>query len=173
MGGLQVLDQQSVPPGYFLAVAPPTRYTGISPTENWRPDSSRKERVKTQRLSGLAEAYQDFTLYVERTQGTTIELKPVEAEETRVSAQLARAKDVLRRLQDSKKRVQQLEKFAAETRWLAENGHKYAGRWVALEGDQLLAEGATAKEVFSKVEGQATPPLVIRVAADDLPFAGW
>jgi len=69
--------------------------------------------------------------------------------------------------------AQQCERFAKETRWLAENSCKYAGRWIALEGDQLLAEGATAKEVFLEVENLATPPLVIQVSTDDLPFAGW
>ena len=65
------------------------------------------------------------------------------------------------------------ERFAKETKWLAENSHKYAGRWIAIEGDQLFAEGATAKEVFARVENQPAPPLVIQVADDDLPFAGW
>jgi hypothetical protein len=115
--------------------------------------------------------YQDLTHRV--MQGLGITLTPTPAEETRVSGQLSRANDVLRRLPDSKKQAQQRERFAKEARWLAENAYKYAGRWIALEGDQLLAEGATAKEVFARVENQSTPPLVIQVATDDLPFAGW
>jgi len=58
-------------------------------------------------------------------------------------------------------------------RWLAKNRHEYSGKWIALRGDCLLAVGATAKEVFSRVTGQDTLPLVIRVDEEELPFAGW
>jgi hypothetical protein len=37
----------------------------------------------------------------------------------------------------------------------------------------LLAVGATAKEVFSRVADRETTPLVIKIADDELPFAGW
>jgi hypothetical protein len=63
--------------------------------------------------------------------------------------------------------------FEQEKRWLAENRDKFRGKWIALEGDHLFAVGITAKEVFSKVADQNPPPLVIRVAEEDLPFAGW
>ncbi|MSV36411.1 MAG: hypothetical protein EXQ47_12575 [Bryobacterales bacterium] len=70
-------------------------------------------------------------------------------------------------------RLQKTLKFEAEMKWLAENRDKYAGRWVALDGDHLLATGATSKDVFSKVACLSDPPLVIRIDRDDLPFAGW
>lgn len=63
--------------------------------------------------------------------------------------------------------------FQEELRWLAENKHKYVGAWIALQGKQLLAVGATAKEVFAKVAGLKTPPLVIKISDEELPFAGW
>ena len=70
-----------------------------------------------------------------------------------------------------------LEQFAwqvqQEMRWLAEHRHEYSGKWIALRGEHLLAAGATAKEVFSKVTSQDTLPFVIRVDEEELPFAGW
>jgi hypothetical protein len=59
-----------------------------------------------------------------------------------------------------------------EIRWLAENRHKYLGRWIALRGRQLIADAATAREVFMRVGDLKTPPLVIRVD-EEVPFAGW
>jgi len=58
-------------------------------------------------------------------------------------------------------------------KWLAENGHRFRGRWIALEGDRLLADGTTSREVFSKVAERSQPPLVIRIDEEELPFAGW
>jgi len=70
-----------------------------------------------------------------------------------------------------------LEQFAwqvqQEMRWLAEHRHEYSGKWIALRGEHLLAAGATAEEVFSKVTSQDTLPFVIRVDEEELPFAGW
>jgi hypothetical protein len=63
--------------------------------------------------------------------------------------------------------------FQEELQWLTENRRKFLGKWIALQGAQLLAAGATAKEVFSRVGDQKTPPLVIKITDDELPFAGW
>jgi hypothetical protein len=63
--------------------------------------------------------------------------------------------------------------FDLEMQWLGENRHSFRGRWVALQGKCLIAVGATAKDVFSKVADQKTPPLVVRVTDEELPFAGW
>lgn len=63
--------------------------------------------------------------------------------------------------------------FQEELRWLAENKHKFIGAWIALQGMQLLAVGATAKEVFAKVAGLKSPPLVVKISDEDVPFAGW
>jgi len=176
VNGSPILDQQSIPAGYFVDLSPlaQRRTTGFSQEwkdENWTPGLRAEEDAATSCLGALAPYDQDLSHLVVRGMGIT--LTPISTEETSLRSQLMRAKNVLRRLPDSKKRAQELETFAKEAKWLTENGGKYAGRWIALQGDQLLAEGATAKEVFSKVEGQTTPPLVIRVVADDLPFAGW
>jgi hypothetical protein len=39
---------------------------------------------------------------------------------------------------------------AKSLRWLHENREKYSGQWVALDGDRLIANASTAKEVYSK-----------------------
>jgi antitoxin (DNA-binding transcriptional repressor) of toxin-antitoxin stability system len=66
------------------------------------------------------------------------------------------------------------ERGRAELRWLARNRQRYAGRWVALDGDQLLAVGDTAREVYAATANHPRTPLVTRVEREDeLYFAGW
>ncbi len=63
--------------------------------------------------------------------------------------------------------------FQSAMAWLAENRERYAGKWIALQGAELIAVGDTGKEVYAQVAGQGVPPLVIRVEEEDPPFAGW
>ena len=66
------------------------------------------------------------------------------------------------------------ERERTEFKWLALNRHRYAGRWVALDGDQLLAVGDSAREVYAAVGNHQPAPLVTRVEPEDeLQFAGW
>ncbi|MEK7834385.1 MAG: DUF5678 domain-containing protein [Acidobacteriota bacterium] len=37
-----------------------------------------------------------------------------------------------------------------EFKWMKEHEHEYAGQWIALMGDKLVASGPIAKEVFAK-----------------------
>jgi len=60
-----------------------------------------------------------------------------------------------------------------ELEWLASHREDFAGQWVALQGDRLLAAGQDAQEVFSRVRNVFPPPLVVRVEDETLPFAGW
>jgi hypothetical protein len=63
-----------------------------------------------------------------------------------------------------------------ELRWLAEHSREYAGQWVALDGDRLLAHGESAREVYEAVHAsEVRLPLVVLVEAADqnLPFGGW
>jgi len=60
-----------------------------------------------------------------------------------------------------------------ETEWLAQNANRYQGRWVALDGDRLLADGSCAKQVFDAIKGYRPIPLVVRIESQTLPFAGW
>lgn len=67
-----------------------------------------------------------------------------------------------------------LERERSEFRWLALNRKQYAGRWVALDGDTLLAVGHSAREVYVAVASYKGIPLVTRVEPeDDAYFAGW
>ncbi|HYE71759.1 MAG TPA: DUF5678 domain-containing protein [Blastocatellia bacterium] len=60
-----------------------------------------------------------------------------------------------------------------EYEWLARHQLKYVGQWVALSGNQLIAHGQTAKEVFARAqELRVKRPLVLLVEDPNLPFAG-
>lgn len=65
--------------------------------------------------------------------------------------------------------------FSLSAKWLAEHKTEYAGQWVALEGDRLIAHGADAKEVYAVAGASGVKyPMVTQV--DDPtapPFAGF
>lgn len=63
---------------------------------------------------------------------------------------------------------------AKSLRWLHENREKYSGQWVALDGDRLIASGATAKEVYSKAktEGVEIPFVELVTGQESGPFTG-
>lgn len=63
--------------------------------------------------------------------------------------------------------------LSPDLRWLAANREAFAGQWVALQEGRLLASASDAHEVFHKVKYISPPPVVIRVDAESLPFAGW
>jgi hypothetical protein len=90
-----------------------------------------------------------------------------------VEAHLFRAQNALERLARYEQRARRDERFRQEMNWLAANKRRYAGRWIALEGEHLLAVANTSREVFSQLPANATPPLVIFLDEEDLPFAGW
>jgi hypothetical protein len=64
---------------------------------------------------------------------------------------------------------------SAELRWLREHRLEYAGEWVALDGDKLVAHGVSAKQVYEAARMSGIDlPLVTQIeAADELPFGGW
>jgi hypothetical protein len=92
---------------------------------------------------------------------------------TTVDVHVSRVQAAMKFLEGLRQSATREREFRLEAEWLAENKRRYSGQWIALKGDQLLAVGATAKEVFLKVSDQSEPPLVIRVDEQDLPFAGW
>ncbi|HMV49974.1 MAG TPA: DUF5678 domain-containing protein [Blastocatellia bacterium] len=63
---------------------------------------------------------------------------------------------------------------ARERQWVKDHKHEYAGQWVALDGDQLIAASFTQQEVWDTINADSpNPPLVLRVASpDDLPYVG-
>ena len=62
-----------------------------------------------------------------------------------------------------------------EYQWMKEHGDEYAGQWVALEGDCLIARGSSARQVLAEADKVgAKLPFIARVESpDDLPFGGW
>jgi hypothetical protein len=90
-----------------------------------------------------------------------------------VATHLSRGANAVKELAKQQRIREQYGKHNQEMRWLAENGYRFTGQWIALQGESLLAAGATAKEVFSRVADLPVTPLVIRINNDELPFAGW
>jgi hypothetical protein len=54
--------------------------------------------------------------------------------------------------------------------WIEEHGAEYAGRWIALDGDRLIASGHTEEEVANAARADgAYLPLVIYIPYQDEP----
>jgi hypothetical protein len=62
----------------------------------------------------------------------------------------------------------------SERQWVKDHKHEYAGQWVALEGDRLVAASFVQQEVWDAVDATSpNPPLVLRIPSpDDLPYIG-
>lgn len=64
-----------------------------------------------------------------------------------------------------------------EWNWIVEHKDEYAGQWVALDGDQLVAASPIEREVWDAVKAARAAggniPLVHRMSSpDDLPYIG-
>ncbi|MGA2591542.1 MAG: DUF5678 domain-containing protein [Bryobacteraceae bacterium] len=62
-----------------------------------------------------------------------------------------------------------------EQEWLRLNGPRYAGQWVAIEGNRLVSHGDNARVVLQQARTNGVEhPLVIQIPTDPpLPFGGW
>ena len=61
-----------------------------------------------------------------------------------------------------------------EFEWLKQHEREYIGQWIALKGDQLVAQGTTGKEVFARVrELGIRDALVLLVEDPDVPYIGY
>ena len=59
-----------------------------------------------------------------------------------------------------------------ERQWVKDHKQEYAGQWVALDGDHLVAASFVQQEVVEVVDVTSPdPPLVLRISSpDDLPY---
>jgi len=70
-------------------------------------------------------------------------------------------------------RVEHYNDRSKETQWISDHGREYAGEWVALDGDCLLAHGVDAKQVFAQARKAVERPLFAHMEpADRLPEIG-
>ena len=65
--------------------------------------------------------------------------------------------------------------FSLSVQWLTEHREEYAGQWVALDGDRLIAHGLDAKEVYAIADASGVRyPMVTQIEpANALPYAGF
>lgn len=64
---------------------------------------------------------------------------------------------------------------AAEMQWIARERRNFAGQWVALSGNRLVAHGSDGYEVWrsARAAGVDRPFLSHLPDLDELPFGGW
>jgi hypothetical protein len=62
-----------------------------------------------------------------------------------------------------------------ELAWLVKNQGDYAGQWLALDGDELIAHGYDLKQVSEEAKAKGVTDPIFAHAEDSnaLPFAGW
>ncbi|MGH9854331.1 MAG: DUF5678 domain-containing protein [Blastocatellia bacterium] len=60
--------------------------------------------------------------------------------------------------------------YRPSMRWLAEHAREYAGQWVALDGERLIAHGPDARAIYAAANADgAYLPLVTQVEDPDAP----
>jgi len=90
----------------------------------------------------------------------------------------AERRELIQLLQEEEKKAKRNNKKGfvhPNTIWIKENHAKYAGKHVALKDGELIAVGATIKEVDlkAKEKGVENPLLTYLFPLDREPFGGW
>lgn len=80
---------------------------------------------------------------------------------------------LLEQLATRRRSIEPRSRSRDEIEWIANNRGRFAGRWVALSGGNLLATGASAREVFEAATRTESNPLVVYLEPEVLPFIGW
>ncbi|MBS1811421.1 MAG: hypothetical protein JST84_24885 [Acidobacteria bacterium] len=62
-----------------------------------------------------------------------------------------------------------------EYQWIREHRDEYAGQYVVVEGDQLVAHGADGRQVLADARQAGIKiPFIVRLESlDEPPFGGW
>lgn len=63
--------------------------------------------------------------------------------------------------------VTQADRDAREREWLTKHSREFVGKWVALDGDRLLAAGEDGLDVYREGSKHSPVPTVFRVEAPD------
>ncbi|MBI1765787.1 MAG: hypothetical protein HYR56_30655 [Acidobacteria bacterium] len=72
---------------------------------------------------------------------------------------------------DKRLPAQPLKDRTRELQWLAAHQHEYAGQWVALAGDRLIAASPNRLEISAAIKAAGVElPLIHRIAAPDEPL---
>ena len=66
------------------------------------------------------------------------------------------------------------EKFLLALRWIEEHKEEYDGKFVVLDGDELVVFGTDSKTVYDEARAKGyKSPFLTRVKARSLAFGGW
>jgi len=90
-----------------------------------------------------------------------------------IAEQLESAMVVIDRFRKLADKAERVSRHDRERNWLAAHRHEFRGRWIALDGDKLLAAGTSSKEVFAAVREHKPTPLVVEIAERESSFPGW
>ncbi len=93
---------------------------------------------------------------------------------------LSKVREILDKEENNKREKKaksdwRLERYKKARKWLDENSQEYLGKWVCLEGDELIANGADALEVhrIAIEQGIKSPFLHHIVEEPELYMGGW
>lgn len=88
------------------------------------------------------------------------------------AARAGNAQEALAQIRSLQSKREKRRREEEEIKWISVNRARFAGRWVALLGADLIAVGDSAKEVAQAAAAAPSTPLVVYIDVD-LPFAGW